>query len=344
MLFRIIFWVFIVSFLIPSKGIQAEDTTTRNSSFSCTHGGGIDSFSISLAGANEDFIISENDIAEEEHDEYVYIVGEKDNVEVKTNNRIEEKLDRQVETSTLVQSQIDDIENSLAAINSDLKNITSALKKNESLAQLFVPLETYDNDKNEYNSNFVVSCCLIFVVLVVILASVVYVLFYINRKTENQNKYLKEIIENNQEMQQHMIDKMELYTNASLQNVQSTSKFKIEDQHIIVNSIANRIAFMDVTMSKMDSSVRGFKQLAKSISQIKDSFKSYGYEYVEMLGKPYNPGMKVIANFVDDNTIPLGQKIITGVLKPQINYHGVMIQSAQITVSQNISEQNISEE
>ena len=61
-----------------------------------------------------------------------------------------------------------------------------------------------------------------------------------------------------------------------------------------------------------------------------------GYEIVDMLGKPYNEGMKAIANFVLDESLEEGQQIITGIAKPQINYKGVMIQAAQITVSQNI--------
>ena len=61
-----------------------------------------------------------------------------------------------------------------------------------------------------------------------------------------------------------------------------------------------------------------------------------GYEIVDMLGKPYNEGMKVVANFVSDENLKDGEQIITGITKPQINYKGTMIQAAEITVSQNI--------
>ena len=46
--------------------------------------------------------------------------------------------------------------------------------------------------------------------------------------------------------------------------------------------------------------------------------------------------MKVTANFIEDENLEQGQQIITGIIKPQINYKGKMIQAAQITVSQNI--------
>ena len=65
-------------------------------------------------------------------------------------------------------------------------------------------------------------------------------------------------------------------------------------------------------------------------------YKHNGYEIVDMLGKPYHEGMKVIANFVENEELELGKQIITGIIKPQINYKGKMIQAAQITVSQNL--------
>lgn len=104
----------------------------------------------------------------------------------------------------------------------------------------------------------------------------------------------------------------------------------------MITTLADRITFMEMTLYKMDNSVRGHKQLSKSIKQMKDNLLVNGYELVDMLGKDYHEGMKVTANFVEDEELPEGKQIITGIIKPQINYKGKMIQSAQITVSQNI--------
>lgn len=109
-----------------------------------------------------------------------------------------------------------------------------------------------------------------------------------------------------------------------------------EPPHALIRALADRITFMQMTLSRMDGSVRGHRQLVKSIKQIRDNLQAYGYEIVDMLGQPYNDGIKAVASFIDDDGIPKGQRIITGVTKPQINYNGTMIQSAQITVSQNI--------
>ncbi len=109
-----------------------------------------------------------------------------------------------------------------------------------------------------------------------------------------------------------------------------------EPDHSLALKVADEIVRIELNMSRMDSSIKGYKQLAKAVERIKDNFKANGYEIIDMLGKPYNEGMKVTANFVTDEDLEEGKQIITSITKPQINYNGQMIQAAQITVSQNI--------
>lgn len=115
-----------------------------------------------------------------------------------------------------------------------------------------------------------------------------------------------------------------------------TTGGRTDTEQKLITALADRITFMEMTLYKMDSSVRGHRQLSKSIKQMKDNLLANGYELVDMLGKDYHDGMKVTANFIEDENLPEGKQIITGIIKPQINYQGKMIQSAQITVSQNL--------
>lgn len=111
----------------------------------------------------------------------------------------------------------------------------------------------------------------------------------------------------------------------------------VEPDHSLVKTLADRITFMEMTLYRMDSSVKGHKQLSKSIAQMKDNLLANGYEIVDMLGKEYDEGMKMDnVDFIEDENLPLGSQIITAIVRPQINYKGVMIQKAQIKVSQNI--------
>lgn len=106
--------------------------------------------------------------------------------------------------------------------------------------------------------------------------------------------------------------------------------------HTLALKVADEIVRIETNLSRMDTSVKGYKQLTKAVERIRTNFLANGYEIVEMLGKPYAEGMKVTPNFIPDETLKPGVQIITGIIKPQINYKGKMIQSAQITVSQNL--------
>lgn len=106
--------------------------------------------------------------------------------------------------------------------------------------------------------------------------------------------------------------------------------------HSFPLKIADEIARIETNLSRMDTSVRGHKQLMRTVQRMKDNFRVNGYEIVDMLGKPYDEGMKVIADFTIDESLPRGAQIIRGIRKPQVNFNGKMIQAAEITVAQNI--------
>lgn len=115
----------------------------------------------------------------------------------------------------------------------------------------------------------------------------------------------------------------------------TTKKLDVKPDHSLALKIANEITRVETNLSRMDSSIKGYRQLQASVKRIKDNLLANGYEIVEMLGRPYNQGMMVEANFIPDETLKEGQQVITNVVKPQVNYKGIMIQAAQITVSQN---------
>lgn len=121
-----------------------------------------------------------------------------------------------------------------------------------------------------------------------------------------------------------------------LESKNTTSGGSAVPDHSLALKVADEIVRIELNMSRIDSSIKGYKQLSKAVERIKDNFNANGYEIVDMLGKPYNEGMNVIANFVADEDLEEGKQIITGITKPQINYNGQMIQAAQIIVSQNI--------
>lgn len=106
--------------------------------------------------------------------------------------------------------------------------------------------------------------------------------------------------------------------------------------HSLALKVADEITRIEKNLSRMDPSVKGYKPLVKAIERIKDNFKANGYEIVTYLGQIYNEGMRINTEFVIDETLPIGTRIITSVSKPQVHFNGELIQKASITVSQNI--------
>ncbi len=152
---------------------------------------------------------------------------------------------------------------------------------------------------------------------------------------EAQDKLNEESIKLDNQLVEIMNKQLDVQKETAKTNSSSSDNTKAVD-HSLALKVADEIVRIELNLSRMDSSVKGHKQLSKAVERIKNNFLAQGYEIVDMLGKPYNEGMKVVASFVSDESLKEGEQIITGITKPQINYNGEMIQAAQITVSQNI--------
>lgn len=151
---------------------------------------------------------------------------------------------------------------------------------------------------------------------------------------EAQNKLNEESIKLDNQLVEIMNKQLDVHKETAKTAPSSSNANAID--HSLALKVADEIVRIELNLSRMDSSVKGYKQLSKAVERIKNNFLAQGYEIVDMLGKPYNDGMKAVASFVSDENLKEGEQIITGITKPQINYNGVMIQAAQITVSQNI--------
>lgn len=103
--------------------------------------------------------------------------------------------------------------------------------------------------------------------------------------------------------------------------------------HSLALKVADEVIRIQKNLSRMGENTKGLKQLNSSVKRIQDNFASNGYELVDMLGKEYNDGMKVSANFVPSEDLETGKQIISRIIKPQVNFKGAMIQAAQIEVS-----------
>lgn len=109
-----------------------------------------------------------------------------------------------------------------------------------------------------------------------------------------------------------------------------------EIDHSLALKVADEIVRMQKNISKMDDETKGLKPLIKGIERIQANFASNGYEMVNLLNKDYDERMNIdVINFITDENLSEGRKVVTAVIKPQVNYKDVLIQRAQVDVSQN---------
>jgi hypothetical protein len=106
--------------------------------------------------------------------------------------------------------------------------------------------------------------------------------------------------------------------------------------HSLALKVADEIVRMQKNISKMNADIKGLKPLEKGIERIQANFAANGYEMVNLLNNEFDERMNIdVINFVEDDTLESGKKIISKIIKPQVNFNGVLIQRAQVEVSQN---------
>ncbi len=162
---------------------------------------------------------------------------------------------------------------------------------------------------------------------------------------ENELSDLTELLNSISSRSEHIEEsQLELFSKCQLLADDVSHLMDEEVSHDFYLQLANEISKFELNLSRMSPDTRGYKQLKRSLGRIKDSFMNAGYEFVDLMNKPYVDGMNLIANFDDDESLAPGTRIITGIQRPQVNYQGKLIQSAMVTVSQNLLLQEAEED
>jgi len=107
-----------------------------------------------------------------------------------------------------------------------------------------------------------------------------------------------------------------------------------EPDHSLALKLANEINTMERNLSLMDSSIKGYKQLIRSIERLKDNLNAHGYEILDLLNKDYHHGLPVIiVNSYPEQNLEKGKEIISKILIPAVRYNDKLMQTAQIEVN-----------
>jgi hypothetical protein len=237
-------------------------------------------------------------------------------------------------------SLINLIETNRSHITSIADDLGTKIQKTEQNAETQFSQLGESLNKNQL---FWIIAIIVTLLIVILISWLLYKRISTNKNSvESQIKDSQKIIEKQIKSTQKSLEEESLKLDSELVKVfqkqlevlESTSKgIKTEEDHSLVLKIADRLTAMETNHYRMDPNTKGLKQLKSAVKSIKENYLAKGYEIVEMLETEYKEGMNVTANFIPSDKIDTGKKIITRVIKPQVNFNGKMIQAAQIEVS-----------
>ena len=223
-------------------------------------------------------------------------------------------------------NQLNEIKKNAEVLNNDIQNANndvSEIKKSSSI-----------NSNNIENVNKTISEKQQYGIIIIGLALILILIVYIvlSKKWSNDTKKIakkqKEIFE------KQINDSLQITELLNKQSEQKISSNELENEdHAFAKKVADLSTRMNRTLNSMDNTIKGHKKLMMAIEKLEKSLEDNGYELVPLLNKPYNEGMKLLASLQPDESLKKDEKIITQIIKPQINYKGKLIQSAEVIVS-----------
>ena len=274
----------------------------------------------------------------------ISIYGNNDSIanlqqQVNKQERIIGNLRKDIRSSVGIQKQqalfIDSLKQELMNTKNDLSDLSNKLGVDITNTQKQITVNT--NNLNDNIKSKTTLGILIATIIILVMAAIYLIL---NKRVEKGKSAIDKIKDTQKSIQEESLKldgklvgllNQQLNVQANISNNDSNNQM----DHSLALKVADEIVRIEMNLSRMDSSIKGHKQLSKAVERIKNNFLANGYEMVDMLNKPYQEGMKATVTYVIDETLNDGEKIITKIIKPQVNYNGVMIQPAQIEVSQN---------
>lgn len=123
-----------------------------------------------------------------------------------------------------------------------------------------------------------------------------------------------------------------LESQLKLQKIQAPHRQE-EVDHSLALKVGEEIHRMRKRIDNMPEDIKGLGALKNSLVRLEEEFNNSGYEIINLVGRPWNDGLTVEARFVPSDDLKPGESIVTKVIRPQINYKGILIKVAEIEVS-----------
>jgi predicted nucleic acid-binding Zn-ribbon protein len=283
------------------------------------------------------FLIATNSFAQTTQ---VALEKEVKSLDSKLKNLNNKNEDLQIEVGSLklkleaTQEQIDNLESKTESnsteINTTRKDLGLKITSTESTTNEKITAVDQSVSKSTLYS-------IIGVLLAVLISGILY--FLLNKRQKvDRTDFIEKLSKTKSSLEEGLIKEFGKQTELLesqikiIENQKTSTQIHLaEIDHTLALRVADEITLIERNISLMDSSVKGLKQLSRSVTKLRDNLLANGYEIPELLGKKYDQGMKVIVvSSIPDENIEKDQEIITKIIKPQVNYQNKMIQTAQI--------------
>ena len=233
--------------------------------------------------------------------------------------------------------KIDSLNTTISALRDSLHSVNNQLKND-----IFETNKTVTDNEVQLTTSIKNKSITGIVILAFLAVIGVIVSFFLGKKVSKAGSAIENVKDAQlklQSAQKKLEEESVLLDNKLVELIEkkmSSTNVETTADHSLALKVADEITRIELNLSKMDPAIKGYKQLTKGIERIKNNFMAKGYEIADMLGKPYNEGMRINADFVLDENLEPGTRIITAITKPQVIFNGELIQKAIVTVTQNI--------
>ncbi len=258
---------------------------------------------------------------------------------------LEEKIDSLNKASV-------DIQDFITRQNGEIENMEKRLKQNKKSVQLLIlslkdaesmlsDMSRDSKDRFQSISRTISQGTLYWIIAVLGVALLSFILFFALRiklasSTDTLDKMIQKTKKNIDAEAVKLDSKLVRIMETQFDVISRTKEDEsgdAEPDHSLPLKLGLEIHRMRKRIENMPDDTKGMKALKNSLKRLDDEYETSGYELVDLIGKPFVDGLTVQARFIPSDELRPNESIITKVIKPQINFKGVLIQAGEVEVS-----------
>lgn len=226
---------------------------------------------------------------------------------------------------------IDSLKGRISVLSHEIENINKALsieKKN------IVTVKEYSESKSAEFKHIILqrTWAIGSAILLLILIGIATVII-IRMRLRIKDKLIGERIDIHKDKLDEKLAKVMELQMSLLGKERAEEKVEIRDDHSLPLRVGNEIHRMKCRIEQMSEQDKNAAALKKAIERLEDQFNTNGYQIIELINQKFDDGMTVRARFIPSPQLKTGERVITRIVEPQINYKGVLIQRAEVEVS-----------